>query len=138
MKSKTRVYFGVFGFGDDPAVVSALMQMPPTEAWVKGEPSDAQFPDTRRTHSRWALPSGLDESAPVEAHFAALLIKLESRRNQIGQVSQRFHVKIAVAQYSYEANPQFCIESDILRRLADLGVRLSFDLYCLAKDENSD
>lgn len=135
MKTRTIVYFGVFDFGDDPNVVSTLMRLPPTQSWVKGEPSDARFPQARHTHSRWALSSGLGEDAPVEAHFDALLTKLESRGTEIGIVVQKFPVHIGVAQYIYEMNPQFHIESDILRRFANLGVRLSFDQYCLGEDE---
>lgn len=138
MTTSTRAYFGVFGFGDDPAVVTALMRMPPTQAWVKGERSDSRFPEAHRTHSRWALSSGVDETAPVEAHFADLLTKLESRREEIGLVSQRFPVKIVVVQYVYETNPQFTIESDTLRRFADLGIRLCFDQYCLGEGDSRD
>jgi hypothetical protein len=71
MGTKTHVYFGVFDFGDDPSIVSAMMGMEPTKAWVKGEHYVAAFPNARRTHSRWALDSGLDEAEPVEAHLEA-------------------------------------------------------------------
>ena len=73
MKTKTHVYFGVFGFGDNPEVVTEILRMPPTEAWVKGEPYGALSAGARRTHSRWSLSGGLDEAAPVEAHLHALL-----------------------------------------------------------------
>jgi len=77
----------------------------------------------------------LDEETPIEAHFDALLTRLEAKRSEIGLLAQRFPCHIGVAQYFYEVNPQFHIESDILRRFADLGVRLCFDQYCLADDE---
>jgi hypothetical protein len=127
MKTKTRVYFGVFNFGDDPSVVSALMRVPPTDAWTKGQPYDARFPGALRTHSRWALSSGLDEEKPVEEHFAALLAALETRRNEVTLVAQRFTVHVTVVQYLHDANPQFIIEPDTLRRFADLGVPVYFD-----------
>ena len=138
MKTRTKVYFGVFDFGDDPEVISTLMRMSPTESWAKGEPSDVRFPRARRTHSRWALSSGLDEEEPLEAHFGPLLTKLESRRTEIGVVAQQFPVHIGVAQYFHEVNPQFRVESDVLRRLAALGVQLAFDPYCLGNDQRDD
>lgn len=135
MKTRTRVYFGVFDFGDEPDVVSAVMQMAPTEAWTKGQAYDARFPAARRTHSRWALSSGLGEEAPVEAHFDALLTKLETKRHEVGAVAQRFPVSVVVVQYFYEANPQFNIDSAIVRRFAELGFSIYFDQYCLGADE---
>src|SRR4030095_10933153 len=118
MGTTTHVYFGVFDFGDDPSVVSEMMGQEPTKAWVKGEHYVASSPGARRTHSRWALESGLDEGEPLEAHLGALLARLEPKRREIRQVAERFTARIGVAQYFYEMNPGFRIESDILERLA--------------------
>jgi hypothetical protein len=137
MGTNTHVYFGVFGFGDDPSVVTAIMGMAPSKAWIKGEPYASPSPGARRTHSRWALESGRHEAEPVEAHLVALLERLEPKVEEIRRVSQRFDVQIGVAQYFHEVNPQFRIEADILRRLAALGVPLNFDQYCLGEDEGS-
>lgn len=52
------------------------------------------------------------EGAPIEAHLAALLRKLEPKRDEIGRVARRFVVQIGVAQSFHEVNPQFRIEPD--------------------------
>ena len=137
MGTKTYVYLGVFDFGDDPGVVSEMMGMEPTHAWVKGEHYVARSPGARRTHSRWALESGLDEGEPLDAHFAALLTRLEPKRVEIGQVAQRFSARIGVAQYFYEVNVEFRIEPEILERLAALRLPIDVDQYCLGPDEGN-
>ncbi len=137
MATKTYVYFGVFDFGDDPGVVSAMMRIEPTEAWVKGEHYDAPSPGARRTHNRWALKSGLDEAEPLEAHLGALLVRLEPKRAEISQIAQRFPARIGVAQYFYEVNPGFRLEPEVLERFAALGLPIDFDQYCLGRDEGS-
>jgi hypothetical protein len=137
MGTATHVYFGVFDFGDDPRAVSEIMGLEPTEAWVKGEHYSASSPGARRTHSRWALESGLDEGEPLEGHIRALLARLEPKQVEIRQVAERFTARIGVAQYFYEMNPGFRIESDILERLANLGLPIDFDQYCLGQDEGS-
>lgn len=137
METETNVYFGVFDFGDDPDVVSALMGVKPTEAWVKGETYGAPSKGGRRTHSRWVLASGLNEGEPIESHLRALLARLEPLREAIDRVQQRFPVQIGVAQYFYEVNPQFRIEPELLRRYASLGVAINFDQYCLGQPEGS-
>ena len=137
MGTKTYVYLAVFDFGDDPEVVSAMMGMEPTKAWVKGEHYVTASPDARRTHSRWTVDSGLDQTEPLEAHLSALLTKIEPRHAVIQQVAQRFPAHIGVAQYLHEVNPQFELKADILRRFASLGLPISFDQYCVQKDEGS-
>ena len=136
MGTKTHVDLAVFGFGDDPGVVSAMMGMQPTKAWVKGERFLPKYPDARRTHSRWVLSSGLDKTEPLEAHLEAILTRLEPMRAQIEQVAKRFPVEIRVAQYLHEVNPQFGLEADVLRRFANLGLAIQFDQYCREPDED--
>jgi len=75
--TKTYVYFAVFDFGDDPHVVSEIMEIEPTGAWVKGERYAPASPSARRTHSRWFLESGLDQTEELEPQLDALLAKLE-------------------------------------------------------------
>lgn len=137
MATETHVCFEVFGFGDDPGVVCALMDMQPTQTWVKGEHYEAGSSRVLRTHSRWSLHSGLDQRDPLEAHLTALLALLEPKRDGVRRVMQRFTAKIGVAQYIREANPQFRIEPDILGRLADLGIPIYFDQYCLGEEGGS-
>lgn len=137
MHTETYVYFGVFDFGDDPSIVTAMMGIEPTTAWVKGEHYAAASADARRTHSRWALDSGLAEAEPVESHLVALLARLEPMREAIRRVAQQFPVQIGVAQYFYEVNAQFGLEPDILHRFGELGLTIYFDQYCLGRDEDS-
>jgi len=137
MGTKTHAYLAVFDFGDDPDVVTAMMGMEPTKAWVKDEHYVTASPNARRTHSRWTIDSGLDETEPLEAHLSALLARLEPQHAEIAEVAQRFPAHIGVAQYFYEVNPQFELEVDILRRFARLGLPINFDQYCLRADEGS-
>ena len=135
MATKSHVYFGVFDFGDDPGVVSGIMGMEPTKAWVKGEPVAPS--GAIRTHSRWSLESGLDKEEPFEAHISALLAKLERKRTEIRRVAERFPARIGVAQYFDEANPGFRLEAEIVQRIAGLGLAIDFDQYCLPEAHES-
>lgn len=137
MGTETKVYFGVFDFGDDPGVVTEMMGIEPTTAWVAGERYASPSPNARRTHSRWSLESGLSDAEPLEDHFAALLMRLEAKRLEIDRVVQRFSTRIGVAQYFHEANPQFVLEPDMLRRLAELRLSIYFDQYCLGEYEGN-
>lgn len=127
--SKHYVYFGVFGFGDDPAMVTRTMGIEPTKVWVKGEPTGIR--KGIHTHSRWTLQSTLQLAEPIEAHFENLLPQLESRREAVVDVRTRFKARLAVAAYWYEFNPGFCLSASVVQRVAALGLEVDFDLYCL-------
>lgn len=137
MSTKTYVYFAVFDFGDDPQVVSAIMGMEPTGAWIKGERYDSASPNARRTHSRWFLESGLDQAEALELHLDALLAKLELRHAQVGLIHARFRAHIAIAQYFHERNPGFVLTPETLARVAKLGLAVDFDQYCLGGEQSS-
>ena len=73
----------------------------------------------------------------MEEHLEALLSLLEERTPQVREVCERFDAGIHVAQYFYEVNPQFFLTSEALRRVAELGLSLSFDQYCLGESDDS-
>lgn len=123
------VYFAVFGFGDDPSVVTRIMGVEPTKAWVKGEPI-SEPRKGRQTHSRWVLQSELPLVEPIELHFASLLPQLECRREAVANVLARFETHLAVAAYWHE-HPGFRLSASIIQRIAALGLEVDFDLYCL-------
>ena len=123
------VYFAVFAFGDDPAVVTRAMGVEPTKAWVKGEPTGKGR--GVHTHSRWVLQSTLPFAEPIEAHFENLLPRLEDRLEAVADVRERFEARLAVAAYWYEVNPGFRLSASVIQRVAALGLDVDFDLYCL-------
>ena len=61
---KHHVFFAVFGFGDDPEVVTCAMGVEPTKAWIKGEPTGKGR--GIQTHNRWVLQSTLPLAEPIE------------------------------------------------------------------------
>jgi hypothetical protein len=134
--SEHHVYFAVFGFGDDPAIVTQAMGVAPTKAWVKGE-SIANSRQGKQTHSRWVLQSSLPLAEPIEAHFENLLLQLETRRKAVADVCARFEARLTVAAYLYEVNPGFRLAAHVVQRVAALGLEVEFDLYCLGSSGNA-
>ena len=128
-----RVYLGVWGFEDDPAVVTRLMGIEPTTAWGKGDPWP-NHSHLKHRHSLWSLESGLAPSESITAHFLDLLPALESRGEALLEVMKKFDAAIQVVAYWYCANPGFDLSADLVRRIAALGLSLDFDFYCLGDD----
>ena len=138
MSTETHVCLKVCEFGDDPSVVSSLLGIEPTIAWVKGDRYPNPNLKARRTYSCWMLESGLGKTEPLEAHLEGLLAKVEPLRAQIQQITGRFEVEVSVAQYFGEWNPGHQLDAPMLRRLAKLGLTIDFDLYChrLAREDD--
>ncbi|MCR4291122.1 MAG: DUF4279 domain-containing protein [Candidatus Scalindua sp.] len=112
-KNETQAYFGVFKFGDDPSVVSKIMGVKPTKAWIKGDHYSKKHPSATRTHSRWMLESGCGKHESVETHIDALLKMLENLTEQVKKNNKYLFARIGVAQYFYEVNPQFILKPKI-------------------------
>ena len=130
--TETRVYFGVFEFGDDPAVVTRLMSIEPTVAWAKGDPHPV-LRSARWHYGRWELRSSLPLEESLENHLLDLLPKLESRREAVTEANARFDAALVVATYLRETNPEYTLSADLLRRIANLGLEMDFDLYCVGE-----
>ncbi len=134
-KNETKAYFGVFEFGDDPSVVSKIMGVEPTKAWIKGEHYSKKHPSAIRTHSRRMLESGCGKNESIETHIDALLKRLENLTEQVKKITNIYSARIGVAQYFYEVNPQFVLKPETVKKLANLEVEIYFDQYCLNEDE---
>jgi hypothetical protein len=135
--TKTYVFFAVFEFGDDLDAVTSAMEHAPTEAWLRGDPTPGH-PTAKRTHSRWTLSSGLPTNETFEVQLAALLIQLESRADRVRAVMSRWSAGVMVAIYTSMANPGMHLSATDVRRLAELGLPIDFDIYCLPEAPDSE
>lgn len=134
--SSTRLSFVVTRFGDDPNIVTNLLQIEPTRVWRRGEPR----PGTRSRPvvcEVWAVESLLPASESMDAHFDRLLSELERNLAGAREVVSRFQARFSIYGYSGSFNPTFALSSSLIRRVAALGVGIEFDLYVIYDDDVS-
>lgn len=98
--------------------------------------SDARFP-----HSHWALDSGLPRTEPLEAHVEALLVAAEQRRDGLNHVRAEVRTDFFCGAFRHDQwSPVeaadnvvfgcgFVLAPTILRRLAELDMPFSCDIY---------
>lgn len=133
-RDEAGVYFGVFGFGDDPSIVTKIMGVEPSRSWIKGEPISDKLRGVQ-SHSRWELRTPADPSLSLEDQLVALLPLLKDYKAQIHEVSEKFEAGICCHAYYYEEfNAGLHLSEDTIRRLADLRLSIDFDLYFLGED----
>ncbi|HWQ52879.1 MAG TPA: DUF4279 domain-containing protein [Bryobacteraceae bacterium] len=80
-------YFTVTG-DFDPADISELVVVTPTECWLKGDVN----PRTQyeRKFSRWSLYSRLERNCSLEEHIADVIQQLRENRSGFVEVSLKY------------------------------------------------
>ena len=135
---ESHVSLCVFGFGDDPGVVTSVLGIAPTTAWAKGDPLP-RHPKARRTHSRWTLQSPLPLQAHVDDHIEALLSLLEPLTERIRDCAERFPTEFGCAIYYYQDfTPGIHFSEQAVQRTAALGLAIDLDLYFLGGGTDGD
>ena len=111
-----RAYFWAEDFACDPQVITDTLGLTPSA----GGPA-----------ASWRIHSQVkDPGAPLDAHIANLLDLVEPRLRALRETVKPLETGInCVAYFELHQGNGFHLSADLLRRLADLGLSLDFDLY---------
>ncbi len=112
----------------DPAEITQLLGIEPTESWKVGDKYERRGRSFKRRSSMWLLDSGFNDTYPFEDHIEALLKKLEPHRSELLDIGTRYSIKISCVAYVYQS---FGLELpfDFQRRATELGIGFSFSGY---------
>jgi hypothetical protein len=136
MPFDTCAYFFVREFDGDAGKISDLLQLVPTKAWQKDELGIAGRP---RAFSNWELHSPLPRTEVFQdSHLLALLEILEERRERVIQAVSKFKCGLQGVGYYTNEHPGFHMSSQLVSRIAALGLSVDFDLYCYCDHERSE
>ena len=127
---ETHVTFWILGDTLDPGRVTAVLGIGPTYATRKGELT----PRTRipSPMGSWSLETeGRLASTSLERHVAYLLDVLEPAKAQVRSFADDPSLRVEFHCYwmSETGHGGPILSRDVLRRIADLGAGLDFDLY---------
>ena len=125
------VYFAVFGYQDEPMVLTLLAGREPDDIWRKGESYSAILPEATRTENRWIISSGLDHHASHRDHFEKLLLKLERLGPALTELQQRYRCGVGVSQYYFMDDPDFYLPEALIARFRQLGIPVAFTQLAL-------
>ena len=124
----TYAYFFVRDFDCDSSDITQLLGFAPTESHNKNAP----LPSGRqRKSASWKRVSPLPrDTVFVSEHLESLLPLLEKHGATIMAAASKYCVGLQCVGYHTNANPGFHMDSDLIRRVAALGLSIDFDLYC--------
>jgi hypothetical protein len=128
-------YFTVTG-DFDPADITAVMGVEPTEAWEKGDLNERTRYE--RKFSRWSLFSRLPRSASMESHVLDVVEQLKPLSNAVLQLTSQFEAGIPVVGFFHEDYPGMHFEPKLLSDVGALSLSLDFDFYYMYSDKRED
>jgi hypothetical protein len=128
-------YFTITG-DFDPADISKLVGLTPTECWHKGSVNPrTQF---ERKFSRWSLHSRLERTRQLEEHIANVIAQLDTRKLQFLELSTK-HGGLMQLVANFRANyPGLRLKREIVESLAEYGLSVDFDFYYLYSEPRDD
>jgi hypothetical protein len=129
---QTYAYFAVFG-PDAVEAITAHLGLSPSRIWSKDDPRVKG--GTPLGTTKWVLDSDVGKDRAWNEHLAALLPILESRQSKIRDLPEGHEATLQCVAYFRSANPGFSLSPDIMSRVANLGLELDFDIYCLGPVE---
>jgi len=128
-KLETYAYFYVSDFDCEPNEISKILELEPTEVFVKGELLNEKR-DRRRLRSEWIYKSTLPLSeAFQDAHLENLINKLYKKKSKILELKSRYTIGINCVGTYINVNAGFNLSAELLLSCANLGVSIDFDLY---------
>ena len=136
MKEETFAYFAVVGEGDHNRITE-IIGVNPTEAFTGG----AMIPGRNVSYgsTSWILESTLDRNRPLhdclEEHIENVISKAETFKDKLEQLRPDYDLFIQCVARYLGWNLGFNLSSGLLRRVANLGLFIDFDLYSLSENE---
>jgi hypothetical protein len=124
-KASLRVFSRSLGAGE---LTHALGN--PTKSHDAGDPVSRHRPNaTKHKTALWLLESGIGETAPLDQHIAVLLDAIDARRDDFDAIRDECETDIFCGIFSDGDQGGFTLEPDIIRRLAEVGLAVGFDIY---------
>lgn len=130
---EVRAAFRVMGPNLDPAEISRLLELEPTESHRRGDPrfgkSGQRYSDF--SEGLWGWRPALSDNEPFAEHLDALLNVLEPKAAVLQQLRDLdLRLDFFVGVFGSEGNFVLVLEHTLMKRLGALGVDLVFDVYC--------
>jgi hypothetical protein len=139
-KPSTVVRFRLSGDDLQPDVITQALGISPSDAWAKHDPwpSPPGFRFRTRPSGSWSLTPASSTVVRFEEQMSELLDKLERLPAVLGEFVTMYNGGISVGYSSAEENYGFLIDRSTIHRLSKLNLWISFDLYSVNRDADTD
>ncbi len=133
-KKENHVSFVICDFECLPEEITKQIGIEPTNTWLKDEVRVVGKGKVRIRQNTWNLKSELPLTDSVEKHLLHLLDKLAPHKKIINELGKKYYVEFSCGLYFYEVNPGIHLDNKVIKRIAELNVKLDLDMYCLGEN----
>jgi hypothetical protein len=137
MKNETYAYFAIVGTGDHNRITK-ILEVEPTAAFTQGTKIPGR--DTFYGATRWKLESRIDRNRPLqeclEEHVEDVVSMIEKFKDKLPLLKPDYDTIIQCVAYYNGSNLGCNLPSELIQRIADLGLGIDFDLYSHPDDED--
>jgi Domain of unknown function (DUF4279) len=120
----------VFSLMKSATELTAVLGLSPTVQHDKGDRYSPRNPDSRVfDRTTCIFETGLPMSATIEDHLLAVVRLVESLGQQLHELASDCEIDIICSVSSDSGQGGIVLNRDLLRRIADLRLDVTFDLY---------
>ena len=124
----TRASLRIFGEDLVPDEISSRLDLRPTQTHLRGQRKSERV-SLAWKDSMWLLQSPLGTEEDLPRHLEWLLGKLEPKAGIVNEISAKFKMDFFCGFSSDNGQGGFTLSTELLRRLADIGIPITLDLY---------
>ena len=136
-KQEVKVSLVIGGSNCAPEEITASLGIEPTRIYRKGESKIVGSPPRelpmKHKESVWILDAP-DNDADIERKLEWLANKLSDRAEAVKRITEKCPAEVSIVIYSGDANPGLRLSSQLLMKIADLGLDVDVDLYYMGED----
>ncbi len=128
---KLAASFTLTGFDVNPEEITAMVGVTPTQTWRTGDLVDPRA-TVRRKSNGWKVSSESDTAADLGELVGKVLVILRPGWPVLQQLVAQHNALFNCVVHVYDSGaPAISLDKDLIRAVADLGVGVDIDLYCL-------
>ncbi len=136
MSIENKVFVRIHEFDCSLEEISSKLQLKPTNGWLKGELIPNRKQPVYRKQSTWELKASVSSDSPVETHVESLLSVIEPVKEVFKALVSKYEGELSIVSHIREDfNPGMHFDSTLIKRVAELGLEIDFDLYFYPEDE---
>lgn len=132
LPNETYAYFTIAGDELDPAEITTLLGLEPTDSWNKGDINPRT--GLERKFGRWSLFSRLARTEGFAAHISDVLMQMEQNVAGFIRVINAFEGQMQLVGYFHSTYPGLALTSQTIQGLAKYNLAVDLDFYYLYSD----
>ena len=142
-KNQIILRFSIHNFDDiSHDEITHLLDIKPSHLRIKGQKKNPKNSESSLIESNsWSMDSGLDKYADFDEQMSSLLDILESKKDILKPICEKYRCEISCGMYVYfgndESTPWVHMDARYNKLTRELNIEFDLDLYVLPNQKKS-